>query len=269
MSQVPAYAPTSSYSSITPAASIPLDEEVKLHTSIKEREIYESLAEIHAIILSLDFLEKAVLRDSVSHEEYTPTCLRLIAQYNGILKNELVAEQFKSLEDFKEKYGLEYELGIGRLKVGVPVTVENAMNNSDLLEKDSDTTDNNNKNNSSNNNSNNNNNNNNNNNTVKSAKAIAEITGNFITCMDAVKLNYKAKDQLHPLLSELMTSLNRMDSSIFDSSSGGGFQGRGKLVQWLITLNELKINEEISDDQARQLLFDLDNAYKEFYTSLE
>ncbi len=79
--------------------------------------------------------------------------------------------------------------------------------------------------------------------------------------MDALKLNYKAKDQLHPLLSELITSVNKVTNQ--------DFEGRGKIVQWLIKLNQMKANENISDEDARQLLFDLDNAYKVFYTNLE
>lgn len=47
--------------------------------------------------------------------------------------------------------------------------------------------------------------------------------------MDALKLNYKAKDQLHPLLSELMTSLNKVTSQ--------DFEGRGKIVQWYVDYN--------------------------------
>lgn len=78
--------------------------------------------------------------------------------------------------------------------------------------------------------------------------------------MDALKLNYKAKDQLHPLLGELMTSLNAVSTQDFD--------GRAKIVEWLIKLNSMKATDEISDDQARQLLFDIDHAYKAFYKML-
>lgn len=276
---IPPYAPTAYTNSLTrPNNDVNLDEEVKLYSTTKQRELFESLAEIHSIIVTLDYLEKSFLRDSITHDEYTQACFRLIAQYNGILKTDGVAKEFDSLTAFKRRYNLDCELGIARLEVGIPATIEQEIRHSSenkknqngnmggYLENENKSQE------SGNNNGTNNNNGSNTNNSdpqsvsksIKgSAKVIAEITGNFITCMDAVKLNYKAKDQLHPLLSELMTSLSRM------TTIGHEFSGRGKLVQWLIVLNKLKINEEISEEQSRQLLFDLDSAYKEFYTNLE
>lgn len=131
---IPPYAPTTSYGGISSGAartntsSISLDHEVRLHTTMKQRELYDSLAELYAIMVSLDFLERAYLRDSVSHSEYTPTCLRLLAQYNGILRNnELAAREFGSLQEFKDKYNLECSHATNRLKVGVPATVEHAI----------------------------------------------------------------------------------------------------------------------------------------------
>jgi hypothetical protein len=64
--------------------------------------------------------------------------------------------------------------------------------------------------------------------------------------MDALKLNYKSKDQLHPLLSDLMTSLN--------TSMSKDFEARGKIVQWLITLNQMRAADELNGDQSRQVL---------------
>lgn len=46
--------------------------------------------------------------------------------------------------------------------------------------------------------------------------------------MDALKLKQHAKDQLHPLLSELMSSYTRFK----DSSE---WEGRPKLLQWCET----------------------------------
>ena len=54
---------------------------------------------------------------------------------------------------------------------------------------------------------------------------VAETTQNFITFMDSLKLKQRAKDQLHPLLSELMTSYNRFK----DSQS---WEGRGRILFW-------------------------------------
>lgn len=241
------YAPTNTY---TPSSRSENDltTEVKLYNSAKERELYESLAEIYSIIVTLDLVEKAYLRDTIPQQDYTPTCLRLISQYNTILKNEEVANEFDNLDSFKQKYGMSHTHATQRLRIGVPATVEHAVDTAAAKSAASPI-------------SGSGNNGKPGGGAGSSAKAVAEATGNFITTMDGLKLNFRAKDELHPLLSELMTSLNKVTTS--------DFEGRGKIVQWLITLNSMKVNEELSEEQSRQLLFDLDNAYKAFYTTLE
>ncbi|ODQ57439.1 hypothetical protein WICANDRAFT_35681 [Wickerhamomyces anomalus NRRL Y-366-8] len=231
---IPAYAPTAtqknpSYNKIR-NSSINLDQEVSLFNTVQQREVYESLAELYSIITVLDFIEKSYVKDTLNkdgQDQYTPTVLRLLAQYNTILKNPEVNKEFGSLDTFKKNYNLNCPSATSRIEIGVPATVEHAINVPS-----------------------------------SSGLTVAEATGNFITCMDALKLNYKAKDQLHPLLSDLMTSVNKV-------SSNKEFDGRGKLVEWLIKINKMNINEELSEEDTRQLLFDLDNAYKGFYTMLE
>jgi len=79
--------------------------------------------------------------------------------------------------------------------------------------------------------------------------------------MDSLKLNLIAIDQIHPLLSDLMQSLNKVTLM-------GNFDGKVKIREWLIALNKLKATDELSADQVRQLLFDLENAHTSFYRCL-
>ncbi|KAG5361915.1 Vacuolar protein sorting-associated protein 28 [Yarrowia sp. C11] len=232
-------------------SNISLNEEVRLYSSPKERERYENLAELYSIVVSLDYLEKAFLKDSVSQQEYSSICTRLLSQYNTLLKDEGVQSEFVSLQHFKDKYGLDCSLATQRINVGIPASVVIAPQAASALASTS----------------------------IggidgaggrstptgtegpSTSRAVAEATGNFITCMDALKLNYSATDQLHPLLGDLMTSLGKVTNK--------DFSGRDKIVKWLITLNNMKATESITDDQSRQLLFDLDNAYKGFFAELD
>jgi len=59
------------------------------------------------------------------------------------------------------------------------------------------------------------------------AKKVAECTQSFITFMDALKLRLRAKDQLHPLLSEVISGWDKSGGA-----SGDGGEGRGKLLGW-------------------------------------
>lgn len=69
---------------------------------------------------------------------------------------------------------------------------------------------------------------------------------NFITFMDALKLKLRAKDQLHPLLTDLMSGYTRFKNS-------NEWEGRPKILHWLITLNQMRASEEITEDQSRQV----------------
>ncbi|KAI5780332.1 VPS28 protein-domain-containing protein [Peziza echinospora] len=228
------YAPTPYSYTPNPSLSshVSLDEEIKLSTTTQQRELNESLAEIFSIIVTLDFVEKAYVKDTVTHEEYTMTCSRLLGQYKTILKDPAVAAAFVDLDTFKREYDIGYPSATLRLKIGVPATFEQPVHSSSTTTAP-----------------------------TTSARAAAEATQHFITFMDALRLNYNAKDQLHPLLSDVITAVNNV-------TGAREFEGRGKIVQWLITLNQMGAGDEIDEGQRRQMLFDIENAYHEFYKNL-
>lgn len=53
----------------TAAGAMNLDEEVRLYTTSSEREKTENLATLYSIIVSLEYLERAYVRDSVTGKE--------------------------------------------------------------------------------------------------------------------------------------------------------------------------------------------------------
>jgi ESCRT-I complex subunit VPS28 len=229
---------------------------VKLVSSSGERDLYESLAEIYSIIVTLDGLEKAYIKDVVTEAEYTETCTRLLKQYKSSLGDETVAREFVDLESFKRTWGvstypnelvlsvsltnrqLECPRATERLRIGLPATVEQASHNAPIsgsgaaggLGGGA------------------------------SGSLILTATENFITFLDALKLNMVSKDALHPLLSEVIQSVNKV--------TDGEFENRGKIIQWLIALNQMRATEELSEDQARELAFDIEQAYQGFKATL-
>ncbi|XP_043474692.1 uncharacterized protein LOC122506523 [Leptopilina heterotoma] len=90
------------------------------------------------------------------------------------------------------------------------------------------------------------------------SKCIADIVSLFITLMDKLRLEIKAMDQLHPDLRDLMDTMNRL--SILPSD----FDGKEKVSDWLQTLNNMSASDELSDNQVRQLIFDLETSYNAF-----
>jgi ESCRT-I complex subunit VPS28 len=89
-----------------------------------------------------------------------------------------------------------------------------------------------------------------------SGTLILEATQDFITFLDALRLGLLAKDSLHPLLTEVIQSVNKVTDR--------DFENRGKIVQWLISLNQMKASEELSEDQAREIDMDINAAYQGF-----
>jgi ESCRT-I complex subunit VPS28 len=81
-------------------------QEVKLATTSAERSLYESLAEVYSIIVTLDAVEKAYLKDSITDEEYTQTCSRLLSQYKSNLQDATVSSAFRDLESFMQEWNV-------------------------------------------------------------------------------------------------------------------------------------------------------------------
>lgn len=148
-----------------------------------------------------------------------------MAQYKTIVK--LLADDFSSLEAFMSEFRvrrlvsaprlvdadrpwqMDTQAAAHRLRVGVPATVEHSAEEG-----------------------------------LEASKWIAETTQvrpssafsrplltlrqNFITLMDALKLKLRAKDQLHPLLTDLMTGYSRFPKS-------QEWQGRPKILHWHVS----------------------------------
>lgn len=96
--------------------------------------------------------------------------------------------------------------------------------------------------------------------TTPNATHIVSASENFITLFDALRMSMLSKDTLHPLLVEIIQAVNKVTDRDFDS--------KGKIVQWLITLNQMRAAEELNVEQARDLQFDLNAAYDGFKATL-
>lgn len=55
----------------------------------------------------------------------------------------------------------------------------------------------------------------------------------FITLLDALKLNLRAKDQLHPYLSDLMAGYSRFKGS-------SEWEGRGRILHWYVVVRSCR-----------------------------
>jgi ESCRT-I complex subunit VPS28 len=205
--------------------------EVKLWNDKRERELLESYADLYAIIRATEKLERAYVRDLVSAADYETECLKLISQFNT-LSSSLAG--LVTIPRFVQAYRLDCPAALNRLlQSGVPATVELRASSSVPAS------------------------------TAASATAIAQCVQSFITAMDAVKLNMLANDQVRPLLHELSTSMARLGPMLPPD-----FEGKVKANEWLAKLHKMGAADELTEQQARQLNFDLDSAYAAFMAAL-
>ena len=72
-----------------------LMEEVKLFRNPREREKYDNLAELFAVMSTLQCLEKAYIKDCVPSREYTAACSKLLVQVR-LKSHEMMKSPFSS-----------------------------------------------------------------------------------------------------------------------------------------------------------------------------
>lgn len=203
--------------------------EVKLWNDKREREMYDNFADLYAIIKATEKLEKAYVRDIISSAEYEPECLKLISQYKTLTST--LKDTIPSVERFADTYKMDCQAALNRLVVsGVPATVEHRGASATS--------------------------------TTTSAAIVAECVQHFITAMDTLKLNMYAVDQVHPVLADLLASLNKLSILPLD------FEGRVKMKEWIAKLSKMGAADELTEQQARQLHFDLESSYNLFMAAL-
>ena len=206
------------------------DERVKLWSGTKERAYYDSMSDMFAILMATQHLEKAYIRSSIPEDAYTEQCQKLIAQFKtteeGLKQSKF---DFADTKKFIRQYRIECPLAVTRLlEHGVPATVMHAATDSSR-----DTT-----------------------------VLVAEATQFFITALDTLKLDQRAVDEIHPIMKDLVETVNKtamLTRGAFDPST---------LQNWLITLNSMRASEELDEDQLRQLTFDLEDSYNNFMSAL-
>lgn len=150
-----------------------LIEEVKLFRNAREREKYDNMADLFALVNTLQHLEKAFLRDCVTPKEYTAACSKLLVQYKAAFK-QVHGDEFPNIEAFVKKYRLDCPAALERIKEDRPITIKDDKGNT--------------------------------------SKCIADIVSLFITIMDKLRLEIKAMDELQPDLRDLMDTMNRLSS---------------------------------------------------------
>lgn len=87
---------------------------------------------------------------------------------------------------------------------------------------------------------------------------IIAVTQCFITANNALLLEFRSVDKLIPILQDVITNLGRV------AGVPSSYQGGNKMQEWLIRLSRMNAYDELNQEQAQQLEFDIDQAYRGF-----
>lgn len=148
-----------------------LYEEVKLFRNAREREKYDNMADLFAIISTLQQLEKAYIRDCITPQEYTAACSKYLVQYKVAFK-QVQCDEFPSIDAFVKKFRLDCPAALERIREDRPITIKDDKGNT--------------------------------------SKCIAEIVSLFITIMDKLRLKLNTMDALHFDVKDLVDNMNRL-----------------------------------------------------------
>jgi ESCRT-I complex subunit VPS28 len=65
---------------------------------------------VFSIVITLDEIEKAYLKDAIPESDYTEICDRLLKQYRAILTDDAVTRAFGDLETFKAAWDVSEDM---------------------------------------------------------------------------------------------------------------------------------------------------------------
>ena len=121
------------------------------------------------MLTTLQCLEKAYIRDTVTAKEYTSNCSRLLAQYKSAFR-QVKSDDYPDVETFCRKYKLECPAALERIREDRPITVKDDKGNT--------------------------------------IKLVSSTVSLFITIMDRLRMDIRQMDDIYPEMKDLHDDLN-------------------------------------------------------------
>lgn len=201
------------------------DKMERVDISQSEKHVVEYMQDFYSVIVAIEKLEKANQRDLIVGEQYESALKRLLEKYNRQLA-QLKASDIPMFTSgptlFWNTYCKKCSAAKVRVEKGHPADEKEKANTSGRVDP----------------------------------KFVLEAGQHFITLMDCLKLQQTAVDQLFPILTDLVNSVEKVSSS---------FDFLPKLQGWKKRLDTMHPSDELSERDTREFAFDLDRGYQSFY----
>lgn len=213
-----------------PPLRAPLDESrpTAVAETIDEKRRLTEMEELYAIMRTTEHLENAYIRDMISAEEYKGTCRKLQTAYD-MQKDKLTRmHAITDIASWMREYSIELPQAFMRLEVVKLPATDTHFSDDGRPD----------------------------------ALHVSETTSALITAMDGITLNRTDVDQVAPCVSAVLESLNKHAWLPPD------FEGKARMADWSRLLAGKAASDALTDEQARQLNFDLQQAYERFLAVL-
>ncbi|ORC91331.1 vacuolar protein sorting-associated protein-like [Trypanosoma theileri] len=201
--------------------------EVAFTISPGERQHVEYLADLFAVIVAIEKIEKAMLRDLITQQQYDTTIHRLLEKYKSTVSH---LEQgsnpyYTTIDSFWENYGSKCPAARTRIQLGFEGAKQQQQEQQQAGRVN--------------------------------PRLVLECGQYFITLMDSLKLQQTAVDQLYTLLTDLIQGLKRLNVEEQDF-----FQ---RLLMWKKKLDTMNASDELNEKDTREFAFVLERGYQAFH----
>lgn len=201
-----------------------------------ERHTVEYLADMYAAITTIEKLERANHRDLISKVEYTTKLDHLIEKFESIelqLK-EASSAHYTDVDAFMSEYDMSNSCAAAKSRLH-KLKAAKAQAERETTQNAEATTN------------------------KVNPRRVLEAAQHFITIMDSLKLNQTAADQLFPIMTDLVATVKAVYPE---------FEQLPRLESWLRLLDGMNASDQLSEQQTREMLFDLERGYQAFYSYL-
>jgi len=221
-----------SYNQVAHVDEKATETEIKLWHSSKERQDYDVLADFFVTIVATQRLESMWGRGNITDEVYTNECKRLITQFKSQSVNASAALSKHYGTPDIEKFWSLFNLNADGAKQRLLVEkVPATVFHGQAKAKGVELT-------------------------------VAQTVQNFITTLDALEMGLKSTDEVQPKVKQLMESLSK-------NNLPADHKSMETVKKWLLKLNQMSAAAELNEEECRQIAFDLDDAYHQYYKFVE
>eukprot|EP00388_Colpodella_angusta_P048979 GDKK01077956.1.p1 GENE.GDKK01077956.1~~GDKK01077956.1.p1 ORF type:complete len:257 (+),score=21.41 GDKK01077956.1:84-773(+) len=213
------------------------DQKVVLSKS--EKLYTDYLSDLYAVIVQIEKLEKANLREYITPDEYDTSLRRLLSKFKDVegqlTSSDWFSQHSGSIEDFWKVYCGKCLAARKRIREGHPKDAAQAaalrIQQQQEMEKQH-----------------------------KNSAKIFETGQLFVTLVDCIKLGNTTIDELFPILNDIVSNLRK---------GFAGFELLPKLEVWYSRMEAMHPSDTLQERDSRELAFDLVRANEAFRRFLQ